>query len=953
MTLSMVENGSRLEGTLEYDTDLFDASTISRFIQHFCTLLQGILADPEQRLSDLPLLEQQERHQLLIDWNVPQEQNQFSLDICFPQYFHAQVERTPDSVAAIFEGNQLTYQELHRRVNQLGHYLQCMGAGPEIRIGISMERSLELLIGALAILKVGGTYVPLDPSYPLERLRFMLTDVQVSLLLIQERLRDQLPIDDVAHVVCLDADWPDIEQESAENDISDVQMDNAAYIIYTSGSTGRPKGVVNTHRGLINHLCWRQTAYHLDGTDRVLHKTPMSFDVSVWELVWPLMVGGSIVIAKPQGHLDGHYLVKLIQEQQVTTLHFVPSMLRVFLDEPELERSRSLKHVICGGEALTDDLQERFYASQTAQLYNQYGPAEAAIDATFWTCNNTDSQRTVPIGRPIANTQIYILDEQFQPVPFLVTGELYIGGEGLGRGYLNQPALTAERFMPNPFSAIPGARLYRTGDLGRYLADGTIEFLGRRDHQVKLRGFRIELGEIEAILEEHSAVSGVVVMIREEVVGDKRLVAYVVSKIDEKHVLPDELKRYLGERLPDYMVPSIIIVLDAFPLTPNGKVDRQALPSLHITSQLTAIAPRDEWELQLVNIWQDILNVSPISPTDNFFDLGGHSLLTMRLLARIQQQFNQRLPLTTLFQRATIEGLASVLRQKPDLRPRFPLVGIQPHGSRPPFFCVHPVGGSVLVYLNLARHLHSEQPFYGLQAAGLDGEQAPYTDLVEMARYYVDAIRTIQPHGPYLLGGWSIGGAIAFEMGQQLYRQGQDVASVVLIDSSAASYFDQTIRQSGTDASILVNFLQDAGAVFGQDFTLPDLNVLHVPASEQLQFLLEQAHLQNVFPRDIGIQHIKQRLNVFKANTRAIEGYVPQVYPGDITLLRAEEGAQLFSADPTLGWSALVQGQVRIIDVPGDHYTMFASPQVQVLADRLGITLDAAIEHDETFSEVD
>ena len=438
-----------------------------------------------------------------------------------------------------------------------------------------MERSLEMVIALYGILKAGGAYVPLDPEYPPDRVAFMLKDTQVPVLLTQERLVPGLP-EHGAQVICLDSDWEAIASESVDNPTSGALAENLAYVIYTSGSTGRPKGVMNTHRGILNRLLWMQDTYQLDSNDRVLQKTPFSFDVSVWEFFWPLLVGARLIVARPGGHRDSGYLV-LIAEQGITTLHFVPSMLQVFLEDKDVERCRSLNRVICSGEALPYDLQERFFARLNAELHNLYGPTEAAVDVTHWQCQREGDSRLVPIGRPVANTQLYILDPYMQPVPIGVAGELHIGGVQVARGYLNRPELTAEKFIPDPFSDHPEARLYKTGDLVRYLPDGNIEFLGRLDFQVKMRGFRIELGEIEAVLSQHPAVGEVVVLAREDVPGDKRLVAYVVPR-PAPALLVTELRDYSKEKLPDYMVPAAFIQLDALPLTPSGKVDRRSLP---------------------------------------------------------------------------------------------------------------------------------------------------------------------------------------------------------------------------------------------------------------------------------------------------------------------------------------------------------------------------------------
>nr|ADL59762.1 non-ribosomal peptide synthase [Nostoc sp. 'Peltigera membranacea cyanobiont'] len=650
------EASGGLEGVWSYNADLFDAATITRIAQNFQTLLQAIVANPKARIAELPLLAIAERHQLLVEWNNTQVD--YSSDKCIHQLFEQQVRRTPNAVAVVFGNQQLTYQQLNTQANQLAHYLRSLGVGADVLVGLCVERSLSMVVGLLGILKAGGAYVPLDPEYPTERLSFMLEDAQVPVLLTQQQLLEKLP-QHQAEVVCLDTDWQSISQSSQDNPITTLQDSNLAYLIYTSGSTGKPKGAMNTHLGICNRLLWMQQAYQLTAVDCILQKTPFSFDVSVWEFLWPLITGARLVVAKPGGHKDSAYLVNLILEQQVTTLHFVPSMLQVFLEEQRLKNCSSLKRVICSGEALPLELQERFFARLDCELHNLYGPTEAAIDVTYWQCKPHSNLRTVPIGRPIANTQIYILDSHLKPVPVGVAGELHIGGLGLAKGYLNRPELTQEKFISHPFSTDPDSRLYKTGDLARYLPDGNIEYLGRIDSQVKIRGFRIELSEIEAILSQHVDVQASCVIAREDTPGDQRLVAYVVAHQDCTPTI-SELRQFLKAKLPEYMIPSAFVLLESLPLTPNGKVDRRTLPKPDLDSTLLEkyVAPRTPIEEMLVQIWAQVLKVEQVGIHNNFFELGGHSLLATQLLSRIRNIFKVELPLRELFATATVAELA-------------------------------------------------------------------------------------------------------------------------------------------------------------------------------------------------------------------------------------------------------------------------------------------------------
>ncbi|MEM9216874.1 MAG: amino acid adenylation domain-containing protein [Cyanobacteria bacterium P01_F01_bin.150] len=925
LTLSMTETDQGLAGEWEYNTALFKGETIERIVDHFKNLLEAIVEDPFQNVDNLNLLCESERHQLLVKWN--DTATNYPSDQCIHQLFEEQVEKTPDAIAVVFESEPLTYQQLNQRANQLAHHLQTLGVGPEVLVGICVERSIEMVVGVLGILKAGGAYVPLDPNYPPSRLSYMLTDSGVQVLLTQHSLLESLS-SNTAQVVCLDNDWGRIEQQCQEN--LDVRVDsgNLAYVIYTSGSTGRPKGVMNTHQGIRNRLLWMQDTYTLDSSDRVLQKTPFSFDVSVWEFFWPLITGARIVVAKPEGHKDSAYLVNLILTEQITTIHFVPSMLQVFLFEPNLANCSCLKRVFCSGETLPVELTQRFFAQLSCGLHNLYGPTEAAIDVTFWQCQPQENVQIVPIGRPIANTQLYILNSQLQPVPVGVPGELHIGGDSLARGYLNRPELTSEKFISNPFRS--KSKLYKTGDLARYDRDGNIEFLGRIDNQVKIRGFRIELGEIETVLTSHLQINQAVVMATEENTGHKRLVAYLVASSE---ITTAQLREYIKARLPEYMVPSAFVTLESLPLTPNGKVDRKALPAVdYIKRETEYVAPRTAIELKLTQIWSSILNVQPVGAQDNFFELGGHSLLAVRLMSEIQQQFQKKLPLATLFQYPTVEQLASFLSSSVSPKNSI-LVDIKTSGSQPPLFCIHPVGGNVLCYADLARYLDSDRPVYGLQSLGLDGQQQPLTSIEEMASNYLEVIKQIQSQGPYHLIGWSIGGAIAYEMAQQLQAKNESVALLALIDTYAPTLIP---LPSDIDRSMIINQLaQDLGGIYGQQLDISLETLRKIKPDEQVDYLFEQAKQQAIFPPEIQREQMLALWEVFQANLIANYHYQAQAYSDSIILLNASEALPELSEEQTHGWDSLVLGDIQTHTIIGDHYTIMKSPQVECLAEKL------------------
>jgi len=656
--LIVSENASELEISLHWNERyVSDLALIDRLLAMARQVVRGAA-----RLGDLEVLLESERGQLAA-WNdtavsYPEEDNLHLL-------LEAQAERTPEAVALAFEGAELTYRELHERANQLAWHLRGLGVGPESVVALAIPRSFEMMVGLLGILKAGGAYLPLDPDYPEERLRYMLADSGAAVLLLGDR--EIGGIDEYrGTAVRLGEIAGTLERQPLRPLRCETTGESLAYVIYTSGSTGRPKGAMNRHRAIANRLLWMQAQYGLTADDRVLQKTPLSFDVSVWELFWPLLTGARLVIARPEGHKDSNYLVELIREQAVTTLHFVPSMLRIWLEQRELRSCRSLRRVICSGEALTLEHQERFFAKLDAELHNLYGPTEAAVDVTYWACERQGSHGTVPIGSPVANTQIHLLDRELRPVPVGIPGELYIGGVQLARGYLGRPDLTADRFIPDPWSE--GARLYRTGDLARRLSDGAVEYIGRVDHQIKLRGFRIELGEIEAVLRRLPGVQEVLVMVREDVPGDKALVAYLVAPpAGEARPGHGELSRFGRQSLPDYMVPAHFVWLEELPLLPNGKVDRRALPAPATARpdlDVAFAAAKNDTEQKIVAIWQEVLRLPKVGAEDNFFDLGGHSLLLVQVQTRVQEAFNRDIPVVELFRHPTARGLARFLDGK-------------------------------------------------------------------------------------------------------------------------------------------------------------------------------------------------------------------------------------------------------------------------------------------------
>ena len=852
-----------------------------------------------------------------------------------------QVSRTPDAVAAVFEDRQLTYRQLNDRADLLAHRLRNLGVGPNTLVGICVERSLEMLVGLLGILKAGGAYVPLDPAYPSDRLAFMLEDSQPRVLLTETSLQKRLPPQQ-AHIVYLDAPG------AVKNRTHDRQLNrkthqpgDLAYVLYTSGSSGKPKGVRISNRALVNFLSSMQREPGLGAGDTLLAVTTLSFDIAGLELFLPLITGARVIIASREVAADGVRLSALLKHCGATAMQATPATWRLLL-AAGWSGSRDLK-ILCGGEAWSTDLADALLP-RCKSLWNMYGPTETTIWSSV---ARVEAGKPVVIGFPIANTTFYVLDSFPDLVPEGVPGELYIGGDGVAEGYLNRPDLTNERFVSDPFSGKPGARLYRTGDAVRRLSNGSIEFLHRIDQQVKIRGFRIELGEIESALQQHPGVAQCVAAAPEDQPGGQRLVAYIVPA--NAHVAPGgaELRNFLKEKLPDYIIPAAFVALEELPLTPNGKIDRKSLPlpSLSLAENSPArqiVPPRTPLELELVRIWEQVLGTKIVSVRDNFFDLGGHSLLAVQMFAQIEKVFNARLPLATLYEAPAIEDLAGILKTEVIPSRWSSLVAIQPVGSRPPFFCFHGDGGNVLIYRKLAEYLGPDQPVYGLQSQGLDGSSPLLRTIEQMAALYLKEIRRVQPHGPYLLGGYCLGGSIAYETAQQLHAAGEEVALLALFD---------TMNWHKVPLS-----WWNRGFLLFQRLIFHAAAVLKIDSDGKRQFLLGKLYdLRKRLPvwRGMLLAKLKRRslrgtstslvlAQIWRVNDQASGKYVPRPYPGEVTDFRPARQYRALSK-PDLKWDRLARGGQRVVIVPGYPAAMLLEPYVRELAAMLTTCIDEAI----------
>jgi amino acid adenylation domain-containing protein len=843
----------------------------------------------------------------------------------------AQALRTPEQLALVFENEKVSYRELNERSNQLAHYLRKQGIGPNMLVGVCMERSIEMVVALLATLKAGGAYLPLDPEYPVERLAMMIEDSKTPGVLTQQMLLDRLSSRDTPSF-CLDTDWKILATESTSNPEVAFSPGDAAYAIYTSGSTGKPKGVVNVHQGIVNRLLWMQDAYRLTSEDRVLQKTPYSFDVSVWEFFWPLMTGARLVIARPRGHRDPRYLADVISRENITTLHFVPSMLKSFLEAVEIPKRTSVRQVFCSGEALSADLQHQFFSRTDAELYNLYGPTEASVDVTHWTCHREDARSFVPIGRPIANIEIYILDERLQQTSAGIEGELHIGGIGLARGYLNRPELTAEKFIPNPFSNDPTARLYKTGDLARFLPAGEIEYLGRLDYQVKIRGFRIELGEIEVVISQYPGTRQVVVVAREDTPGDKRLVAYVVPhQIEQFKAVV--LQEFLKSQLPDYMVP-LVIILQAMPLSSNGKIDRKALPPPTFGNDSTAhefITARNDIEKGLVGIWSDLLAIPQIGVRNNFFELGGHSLLAIRLLSRIEQSFGKELSLASLLEAQTIEQQADLIlgQNRPERLPdRDESDSLSARHTRLPFFFL----GGDATFLPLSQGIRAEHELHslGMQASFVPNRGGP-DSLPAIAGHFVRAIRERQPHGPYMLAGWCAHGLLALEVARQLQAQGEQIALLMMIEVThpvRRKEYPRWKRLIST-AQLKWHLLKFEYAYLGQVSQTQKFKYIGGRFSRKASGI--KRSLWKWLRSSSGREKLYSNKSPVEALYSAVEDYQPKPYDGPVVLFRSIERTFGFGQDLRLGWGDTLGSELEICESPGNHYTIYMEPHVNDL----------------------
>jgi amino acid adenylation domain-containing protein len=908
ISLSIEPRDETFDLWFDVAADVAAASSGSRVAEHLRALLINALQSPETPLSRLPLLPRAEQREILAACTGPSMNVNNGPHGCLSS-FQLRVTSNPGAVALTFADTQLTYAELNRAARQLAARLRALGAKRGKRIGICLERSPEMVIAVLAVLKTGAAYVPLDPTYPQARLRTMLADADPVVLVTTEKISASLPAY-AAQPLFIERNIPNEGYDAAN-----IQSDDIAYVIYTSGSTGTPKGVLVTHGNVSNHLAWRHSFFPLFPADRCLQTASLSFDDSVWEILEPLSAGANLVLTRPRFEYDSTYLVQLMVAQQITVACFVPSLLRNIIEAPEIERCGSLRRLTTGGEGLSIPLQQRVRERlpQTV-FYNGYGTTEATIASIYWRCEITPGQTSVPIGKPIANTQAYILDSSGQLTPPGVLGEIYLGGAGIARGYLNRPELTAERFVDDPFS---GGKLYRTGDVGRQRSDGVFEFAGRVDDQIKIRGIRVELGDIEAALLDHPDVRSAAVVCNDTPSG-KRLTAFVVPRGSEP-VPAADLRAFVRDRIPPALIPNRFETILELPLTPSGKLDRRALPVLSGEQETSNyVAPRNDLEIQLISLWEGVLQPRPIGIRDDFFELGGHSLSAVQVAAAMGKMLERSLSPGLLFEAPTIETLSSRLAETK--KSGAALVSLAEGNSGAPLFLIHHISGDITAYRDLAHHLGAGHTLYGVRVPELDTNEKPLDRVEAMAARYIVEIRALQPAGPYLLGGHSAGAHIAFEMAQQLQAAGEQVRLLAILEADA--------RRPGGKRGFL-------------DTARHQLEMIkRLPGNQRPTYVLRKLTrwINSTPPTS---RHEDQTRNaVWTAMERAVRAYRPRSYPGAITLFRAMDRSVTGTYSRTLGWGRLARGGVRVIDVPGTHSTVLRPGSEPPMAAKLRDCLD-------------
>lgn len=953
LNCSLAETPDGLRGVIPYKTDLFESDAISRMADHFQVLLGQITACPDTPIEALELLTPEEKRQILQEWNATARAYREGETI--HQLFEDQVGRTPNHPAIVCEGRTLTYRELNEEANQLANYLVRLGVKLESRVCVCLERGPEMMISILGILKAGGAYVPLDHAAPVERLRWMLGDIGAEILISRREIFPE-PVNSL-RVLDISEEKTGIAHESTNNPSACALGPNLAYILYTSGSTGRPKGVAVEHRQLCNYVHAVVERLNINEPLSFLMVQPITVDACLTGVYPSLCTGGTLHLASPDSSTDAAALSDYCHTHRIDCMKIAPSHLKALhLAAKSARDIMPRARLILGGEGSqwewVKELQN--LAQDSCAVFNHYGPTETTVGVLAYRTRETALGQSndkvgssTPLGTPLANVRIYLLDSYGNPVPVGLPGELYIGGASVTRGYFNRPDLTAERFLPDPFSSFPGARLYRTGDVARYFADGRVEFLGRADDQIKIRGFRVELKEIEVVLQQHPAVQQVAVLAREDASSDRTLVAYVVFQPSSPADV-NALRNFSHERLPDHMVPSGWVALDSLPRNSHGKLDRQALLQQDVLFQTAAEIskaydfPRDSIELGLQRIWEEVLGTTQFGIRNNFFDVGGHSLKALVLAARISQAHGKQVMVRTIFEHPTIEQMALFLRNGAESGSFSTVLPLQPQGALRPFFCVHPAGGWANCYITLAQNLGNDYPIYGLQAFGLEEGQTPISSVTEMAARYVRDLRKVQPVGPYQIGGMCLGATVAYEVAQQLVAAGEQVSLLAIFDE--LPHFDP-ISSSVTPKELEANENRLVRHLIDQKFP-PRIRISGVrhseqydwPQEEQLQAVLASCKQSGEVPGDMDVEQYRRYLRVWAANRAGRRRYHFKSFPGRISVFRS---IFVLAFNEDFGWRRLARDGVDLYNIPLAHNKFFQDLQsARILADILQHCLD-------------
>jgi len=941
LTLHIYEAKNTLNCILEYNTNIFSRSRMERMAGHFMQLVNSLMTNPKQKLKTIPLLTEPERQLILGDWNNTVVD--FPEQKCIFQLFEEQVLKTPERTAISDDKNKVTYTALNEKANKLARYLHKSGAVEGSLVAICIERSTDLLVALLAIQKAGCTYIPLDPIYPKDRLALILEDGNPVVLLTEKKLLENLP-ETAAKNVFIE-ETTAYQDESGTNTNYAVSPDMVAYLIYTSGSTGKPKGVQIQHRALVNFIASMAKQPGIRPEDVLLAVTTISFDIAGLEMYLPVICGATIFVASQETSMNPDLLIQKIEENKATILQATPVTFRM-LNSAEWKGARNLK-ILCGGEAMPKELAYDL-VGKCGELWNMYGPTETTVWSTVEKVEVDENDKTgyINLGKPIDNTFIYVLNTEFQPVPIGYPGELFIGGDGLAKGYFNLPEMTRDKFLPDPFSNRPGARMYRTGDLVQQTEEGKLEFLNRVDSQVKIRGFRIELGEIESALTQYPTISDNVVLVREDTPGDKRLVAYIIKKENQETDLSD-LRQFLKTKIPDYMVPVAYVFIDQFPLTPNGKIDRKALPSPMETVQQEEkayVAPTTETEKKLAEIWAEVLKIKRVSIDENFFEIGGHSMLAVTLMVKIEKVLGVRLPLAVLFDHSTIQDMALLLEKKEEAVSWGSLVPIRSKGSKRPLYLVHGAGLNLLLYTTIVAHLDPDQPVFGLQAKGLDGVDEPLYTIEEIAAYYNEEILKIDKSGSYALAGFSMGGQIAYEMARQLVEAGKKVSLLGVFDTVSENASDMHIPFLKRYILRIDRLLHQVTWIIGTFLKMPGKKKFEFAAAKW-KSIKQRITKDDYKLKPEGVSLGKQSElpkylhKVHRANWIAMEKYILPPYPGKLTLFRAMDQKFYIKEPVCYGWDEFVK-EVIILHIPGEHSTIFAPPNDKLFAEALQKCLD-------------